>query len=66
MWKCTQFLSILLYKSKKLFYFSIFFEKVLVFVWICITFALAFEDEGSQVAFSAPVETGVRNKESDL
>ena len=32
----------------------------------CITFALAFEDNGFQVAFSAPVETGVWNKESDL
>jgi len=30
----------------------------LEFVIFCITFALAFEDAGSQVAFSAPVETG--------
>ena len=28
----------------------------------CITFALAFEDNGFQVAFSAPVETGVKIK----
>ena len=28
----------------------------------CITFALAFEDKGSQVAFSAPVEMGAKIK----
>ena len=33
-----------------------------MFVYICITFALAFEDNGFQVAFSAPVETGVKIK----
>ena len=32
------------------------------FVIFCITFALAFEDAGSQVAFSAPVEMGCEIK----